>query len=226
VLHPKDRRGLDVMLPLVRANAPATVMLTCVALGTLGVLLSGLRRSRPVLVLSGLGSFAVVVALVANHAVQPALAQDRTMRGFARAVAARVPPDAELRFVGPVNGGMRVYLGRPLPMARRPIYQADDPQRCRYLLVWKSRWPGLRPETRAQLEPVLKSDGSGPEGDDRLLLMRVRSAACSEPASTAPIARTGAACDHNDHEHAGDLGRLARDGASGHLPATHRRPLS
>jgi 4-amino-4-deoxy-L-arabinose transferase-like glycosyltransferase len=226
LLHPKDRRGLDVMLPLARAHGPATVMLMCASLGALGVVLSGLRRSRPILVLAGLGSFAVVVALVANHAVQPALAQDRTMRDFAGVVAARVPPDGELRFVGPVNGGMRVYLGRSLPMAKRPIYQADDPQRCRYLLVWKSKWQRIRPEARAQLEPMLKSAGSGPEGDDRLLLVRVRSPACTERAATGGIAPTVAACEHIPHEHAGDLGRLACDGASGHVSPPHRRSLS
>ena len=170
----------------------------------------------------------LTVALAANHAVEPALAGTRTLREFARAVAARVPPDAELRFVGPVNGGMRLYLARPLPMARRPMYQADDPQRCRYLLVWKSRWPGIRPETRAQLVPVLKSAGSGPEGDDRLLLVRVRSAACGERSAGSPIACAGAACEHVPHERAlrRDLRRLARDRAPGRVSAAHRRSLS
>ena len=227
-LHPKDRRSLDLLLPLARRNAAATGMVLGVLIGALGVVLSGLKRQRPPLVLAGMGIFALAGALLASQVIEPALAETRTLLEFARAVAARVSPDAELRFVGPVNGGMRLYLERPLPMARRPVYQADDPQRCRYLLVWKSRWRNMRPETRAQLAPVLKSRGSGPEGNDRLLLMRVRSAACGERAAGGPIACAGVACEHVRHERAlvRDLRRLARDRAPGHVPPPHRRALS
>jgi 4-amino-4-deoxy-L-arabinose transferase-like glycosyltransferase len=188
-LHPKDRRGLELVVAVVRQHKPATTALLGVLAGALVVLLAGLRRQRPALVLAGLGEFTVAVALVANAIVHPEMARARTLRDFAAAVAARVPADAELRFVGPPNGGMRVYLDRPLPTAKRPIHQADDPQRCRYLLAWKSRWRQIRPETRAMLEPVLKSMGSGPEGDDRLLLLRVRSPVCGEHAAHGPIAR-------------------------------------
>jgi 4-amino-4-deoxy-L-arabinose transferase-like glycosyltransferase len=188
-LHPKDRRGLELVVAVVRQHKPATTALLGVLAGALVVLLAGLRRQRPALVLAGLGEFTVAVALVANAIVHPEMARARTLRDFAAAVAARVPADAELRFVGPPNGGMRVYLDRPLPTAKRPIHQADDPQRCRYLLAWKSRWRQIRPETRAMLEPVLKSTGSGPEGDDRLLLLRVRSPVCGEHAAHGPIAR-------------------------------------
>jgi 4-amino-4-deoxy-L-arabinose transferase-like glycosyltransferase len=199
-LHPKDRRGLELVVVVMRQHAPATALLLGVLAGALAVLLAGLRRQRPALILAGLGEFTVAVALVANAVVHPALARERTLREFARAVGARVPPEAELRFVGPQNGGMRFYLDRPLPMAKRPIHQADDPQRCRYLLAWKSRWRQIRPETRAMLEPVLKSTGSGPEGDDRLLLLRVRSPVCAEQASPSPIARVVAPCEQGGHD--------------------------
>lgn len=184
-LHPKDRRGLDAVIGLAREHAAATLAALGVLVGALAVVLVGLRRASPPVVLAGAGAIAVAVVLVAIHVVEPALGRERSLREFAGRVAARVPRDAELRFVGPPNGGMRFYLGRPLAMARRPVYQADDPLRCRYLLVWKSRWRRMRPEIRARLEPVLKSRGRGPEGNDRLLLARVPSPACGPPLAAA-----------------------------------------
>lgn len=199
-LHPKDRRTLDVVMALGRRHALAAVAVLCVLAGTLAVLLAGLRRQRPVLIAVGLGEFAVAVALLVNGIVHPELARARALREFAAEVAARVPTDAELRFVGPPDGGMRVYLDRPLPSARRPITEADDPHRCRYLLVWKRRWPQIRPETRALLEPVLKSVGSGPQGDDRLLLLRARSPSCAGQTAGTPIARLVTPCEQGGHD--------------------------
>jgi hypothetical protein len=196
--------------------------------GTFADMLAGLRRQRPVLVAGGLGALAVAVSPVITGVVQPEKARARTMPEIAVEVAARVPADAELRFVGPVNGGMRFYLGRSLPIARRPVYQADDPWRCRYLLAWKGRMRQMRPEARAMLAPVLKSAGSGPQGDDQLVLLRARSVACGHAPPGGPIARAGAACQHGRHDDAAarHFRRLARDRASGHVSAAHRSALS
>lgn len=198
-LHPKDRRTLGLMIELGRAHIVAAAGVVLMLGGALGVVLAGLRRTSPPLVVAGMGAFAVAVALAANAAVHPALARGRTLREFAAVVAARVPSDAELRFVGPPNGSLRFYLGRPAPPARRPVFVADDAERCRYLLVWKTRWRRMRPETRAALALVAKSAGSGPEGNDRLLLVRARSAACAAAATAGPVARRGRPCEHRPH---------------------------
>jgi hypothetical protein len=227
-LHSQDRWTIAQVIALGRRHRLAATLAAGSLVALLAVVHRALARDRPGVALGALGTLAVGVAVGLTQIVQPAQAARRSLRAFAAEVRARVPPDAELRFVGPPDFGMCFYLGHDVPTAPRPAWQASDPRACRYLLVWKSRWHRMSPEARARLEALAKSAGRGPKGDDRLLLVRARSPACTSDAAPPPLQTAVPSCDQSRHAvgRYRDLGRLARDRAPRHVSPVHRGAIS
>jgi 4-amino-4-deoxy-L-arabinose transferase-like glycosyltransferase len=84
--------------------------------------------------------------------VHPSIGQGRSLRSFFAEVAQRVPPDAVLHAVFPVDPGFRFYAPRPL---RR--WRATDELSGGYLLVWDDERARVRDTTGRPLAALAVS---------------------------------------------------------------------
>ena len=115
-LSPSDRSTLDALAGIAPAGPSAAVA----GIGFLaGVLLVALawRAWPPLLAL--VATATILWMAVAQPALEVAISRRDSLKSFARTVAARYPPPAQLAFWGDTIRPVAVYVGRPMPTFRR-----------------------------------------------------------------------------------------------------------
>lgn len=112
LLSRSDRNTLEAILPLVGGHEAALAVAAGFAIGVVAV--AAAWRSWPAIVgLVGAGTLAWMA--FGAPVVERAVSTRDSLRGFAAAVALRVPREAPLVFLGPTMRPVVVYLGRVVP---------------------------------------------------------------------------------------------------------------
>ncbi|MGZ8522727.1 MAG: hypothetical protein ACXWX7_21570, partial [Candidatus Binatia bacterium] len=117
----------------------------------------------------------IIFAFLSRGLVEVKIAETKSYRDFMIEVNRLVLPSDKLVLYGGFNGDAVVfYRGRAIELAERPVDStaAQISDGDGYIITTEKVWNRLR-QTRPQLTPpLLRSRGSGPEGEAPLVLLR------------------------------------------------------
>lgn len=172
-LHPKDQGNLPLFARFVTDHLPAI----SVCLGLTGpcvlALILALNKEAWGWVFACLTTLTVVAFLLVQSTLHPTLAQDRTFKPFMARVSRMVDAKTPLFFYRSFDYGALFY-------ARRHIPRFEDPSSSGqvFLLMWEEEWERIKPiSSSLSLSPVDISEGTGPKGNHRLVLVSVTDSA-------------------------------------------------
>ncbi|MBI3301743.1 MAG: hypothetical protein HYZ72_06660 [Deltaproteobacteria bacterium] len=133
------------------------------------LLLPSIQRQQWGWFFATLAAFTFSTFLLINNVFQPAVATARTYRPFIRRVVARTG-DMPLFFYQAFDNGALYYAGRHIPFYDPAQLQSGKPS---FLLMWEEEWQKLASQDGAGLQAIDVSEGTGPKGNHRLVLVSV-----------------------------------------------------
>jgi 4-amino-4-deoxy-L-arabinose transferase-like glycosyltransferase len=169
-LHPTDRRFFEIFGELGARHAISLYLWLIAMIAGVAVASAALFDHRPQLQAIGVGMLAAAGSLFWFGVMNPALAERETLRGFAQAVTARVPPGTVIGHIGLGDCDLDFYSPQPLPKIFR-FRCGEDNRLPRYIVLRENDYSEMTPAQHACMKPILTSravDGEGP----RLLVER------------------------------------------------------
>ena len=189
LLHPKDQSNLPIFTDIVSTHPLAFLLWFGVVGPSALALVRGLRGQYWGEVFATLVAFTISTFLLVDNVFQPALAAARTFRPFMPQVAERVG-DAPLFFYRAFDSGVLYYAGHRIPFYDSSLRQLDTP--C-FLLTWEEEWAKITRHENGGLQAVAISEGTGPKGNHRLVLVYV-------PGGAVPPAENAIPADYDAPE--------------------------
>jgi hypothetical protein len=180
-LHPKDQGNLPFFSNVVSQH-PFAFLLWFGVVGPAAVLLLRcLYRQQwgglfPILV-----AFTFSTFLLVHSVFQPIVATARTFRPFMTRVKQQVS-DAPLFFYKAFDNGALYYANRHIPHYNAELLK---PGQAFFLLTWEEEWRKLADQDISSLRAADLSEGTGPKGNHRLVLIATP-ADTPLPADTTP----------------------------------------
>lgn len=155
-LHPTDRRFLDIFVALVSNRTPPLLLWVAASIvaGIIGF--TGIRRHNIARQLSAVLIIAASSTFFWFGAMNPALARQETLAGFAREITQAVPPEARIGHIGLEDCELYFYSPRPI----EPVFHFScdaEPAFPPYIVVRQQRFDSMTPAARACLKPILQS---------------------------------------------------------------------
>ncbi|MBP1684830.1 MAG: hypothetical protein H6Q33_973 [Deltaproteobacteria bacterium] len=173
-LHHTDRENLPLVHEMIRTHHASFLgWVGVVATATL-VLSIATWRSRWAVVFASLVILVTSTTVLVNNVFHPEIARQRTFKPFMAAVRATLGPSGQLAFFYSFDYGAVFYWNQRIPVLGAQIPDFRGSERKQYLLLWESEWNGLSAQERGKLDFVLRSEGTGPDARNRLVLARVR----------------------------------------------------
>jgi 4-amino-4-deoxy-L-arabinose transferase-like glycosyltransferase len=169
-LHPTDRRFLEIFLALAARHGLSLYFWLAATIAGVIAALRGLLRYAPEAQMGGVALIAAAGSLFWFGVMNPALAERVTLRNFAQAVTARVPPGSIVGHIGLGDCDLDFYSPAPLPKIFR-FRCAEDAALPRYIVLREGAYAAMTPEQRACLKPILASPPLDSQGR-RLLVER------------------------------------------------------
>ena len=169
LLHPRDQANLPLFTGIVAAHPWAFLLWFGIVAPAVLVLVLCLRRQQWGWVFASLAAFTLSTFLLVNTAFQPTVASARTFRPFMPRVIEQIG-DTPLFFYKAFDSGALFYAGRRIPFYDPARRQPEKP--C-FLLMWEEEWAKVAHQTENGLRTVETSEGTGPKGNHRLVLVYV-----------------------------------------------------
>ncbi len=171
LLKPKDRANFEVIKADL-ANFGWRFDAAASAAGVLWLVVGFfLWRSRLRQTALGLLLTAVVLASVGRAFVVPKIAESKSYRDFVEEVNRRVKPGEKLYVYGSFNTDpVFFYRGATIDELPEPFRAGAGES---YVIMDEGSWKKMRRANPDLPAPLLVSRGTGPEGDARLVLVRV-----------------------------------------------------
>ena len=182
-LHPKDQSNLPFFSGIVSAYPLAFLLWFCVVGPAALVLLRRIKSQQWGWVFTMLVAFAFSTFLLVYGVFQPTVAAARTFRPFMARVVKHIN-DTPLFFYGAYDSGAVFYASRRIPFYSPADRSPDGP--C-FLLMWEEEWAKLVASKEDGLQAVDVSEGTGPKGNHRLVLVYVPEGAPIPPGPQEPI---------------------------------------
>lgn len=167
LLHPKDQANLPLFTGIVAAHPWAFLLWFGIVGLAVFVLVHGIQRQYWDRVFASLVAFTISTFLLVNTAFQPAVAAARTFRPFMPRVIEQIGA-ASLFFYKAFDSGALFYAGRRIPFYDPSQRQVESP--C-FLLMWEEEWAKIALHTENGLRTIETSEGTGPKGNHRLVLV-------------------------------------------------------
>lgn len=172
-LHHTDQENLPLVHEIIQAHRLAFLAWAATAAALALVFVAAVWRGRWSWVWTSLVVFVTSTTLLANGAFHPELARRRTFKPFLETVRTVVGDGDQLAFYKTFDYGAVFYWRRRIPVAGKSLVELRRAGQFRYLLMWESEWKKLADDEGGQLELVGRSEGTGPDGRDPLVLARL-----------------------------------------------------
>ena len=182
-LHPKDQSNLP-FFSNVATHHPWAFLLWFGVVGPCAlVLLRGVRRQEWGWLFASLVAFTGSTFLLVNSVFQPIVAQARTFKPFMARVTQKTY-ETPLFFYKAFDNGALYYADRHIPQ-----YESTHipPEQSFFLLTWEDEWRKIAARGALDLQQVDISEGAGPKGRLRLVLV---AAAAGASLPTVPASAT------------------------------------
>jgi 4-amino-4-deoxy-L-arabinose transferase-like glycosyltransferase len=155
-LHPTDQRFLEIFSELAAHHAISLYLWLVAMIAAIVVTGAGLLDHRPELQAVGVGLIAAAASLFWFGVMNPALAERETLRGFAQAITARVPPGSVVGHIGLGDCDLDFYSPQALPKIFR--FRCDESDSLpRYIVLREDAYTAMTSAQRACLKPILTS---------------------------------------------------------------------
>ncbi len=169
-LHRSDRRFLDLLAAAASRGSPAIALwVTCWIAGAL-IVLSWTVRGRAVGQSVGIALISVVGTLFWYGYLNPALANEVTLKPFASIVDSNVSPGVQISYLGPLDCDLAFYSKHPI--SSRNSFECTEGSAAAYFLLWQDRLAVLGPQQRGCLAPVAQSAPVDSHGARVLMIER------------------------------------------------------
>ena len=173
-LHPRDQANLPLVAHSLQSQFPVVVVwLAILALATAWYVW-GLRREQWMHVFAALTVCTSSSLYFTNALFHPLLAWERTYKPFMRGVRSTVKNAPLYFYKDAYDYGAIFYADRHIPSYKDDLpslpvdSNAGTPL---YLLMWEEDWQALSTTTTNRLEPLVTSEGKGPDKKHRLVLV-------------------------------------------------------
>jgi len=174
LLHRKDQMNIPLVREVVMTHWPAALAWAAALAAAAWLLFLGARRAQWAVMFAALALGVAATAAVVNHAFYPRLARDRSYKPFMTETLRVAGNSDRLFFYKQFDYGAVFYARRTIPVVDRL------PESPAWLILPDHDLHRLPAAERARLTVLSRSEGSGPEGRDRLLLVWVA------PGQTSP----------------------------------------
>jgi hypothetical protein len=139
-------------------------------------LISALLRKDWHAVFASVSSVAIAFTLLMRFVILPPVAYERTMKPFMARVTEKVDAHAPIFFYHGFDYGAVFYARRHIPSFTKKYADMKPPF---FLLMWEEEWKRI--EERPSLKMLDISEGRGPAGRHRLVLVERQPVATSSP---------------------------------------------
>lgn len=170
LLHRKDQMNLPLVRRALATHWPTALGWGASAALAAWMLLSGARGERWTRVFAALVLYVTATAAATNHAFAPLLADDRTYRPFVADVMRLAGDSDRLFFFGKFDYGAVFYARRHIPTLGNALPTDGTPA---FVIFTQREWERLPDTDRARGQLLARSTGTGPEGREPLLLVRL-----------------------------------------------------
>ena len=189
-LHPKDQANLPLFTHFVTNHLLAVFAWSSLTGLTALFLLWALSKHSWGYVFTCLTALTVAILVLVNSSLRPVLAQDRSFKPFMARVSRIVGPELSLFFYHSFDFGALFYARQHIPRyqekpgTKRSVSQqaysaTDGAEAPFFLLMWEEEWEKTRhrmetEQGNRELREVDISEGTGPKGNHRLVLVSVQ----------------------------------------------------
>jgi hypothetical protein len=104
-----------------------------------------------------------------NQTLRQDVAKGRSFQSFIARIATQIGP-VPLFFYQTFDSGALFYANRHIPFYEG--FSSPPPGPC-YLLLWEDKWPALAAKAISGVRVIETSEGTGPKGKQRLVLVPV-----------------------------------------------------
>jgi len=157
---------------------PSTLVVACFALyaAALFYLISALLKKDWHAAFPSVSSVAIAFTLLMRFVILPPVAYERTMKPFMARVTEKVDAHAPIFFYHGFDYGAVFYARRHIPSFTKKYADMKPPF---FLLMWEEEWKRI--DERPSLKILDISEGRGPAGRHRLVLVERQPVATSSP---------------------------------------------
>jgi hypothetical protein len=175
LLKPKDRANLAVVTNGLAGFGPPFIIVSLLSAALVFSLARCFWTAKLRPAAQRLLLLSIAVAFITRGIVIPEMAQARSYRAFMHEVNDRIGPEATLSLFGNFNSDSIIfYHGEvisPLKAAKKTVASRIGGG-GEYLIVTEQTWKELQKLRDDLPAPLLQSEGKGPEGDARLMLVQ------------------------------------------------------
>jgi 4-amino-4-deoxy-L-arabinose transferase-like glycosyltransferase len=154
-LRGPDRRTLQILMSAFAHRSPAAVL--WITLSLLGAILaiSSFARGQVIAETAGVVLIAIAGTLFWHGFLNPAVADEVTLKPYAQVVDSAVPAGDPIAYIGMFDCDLAFYSAHEIHFSNK--FQCAPQSRDRYFLVWQDRLATMTPEQRACLTPIAQS---------------------------------------------------------------------
>jgi hypothetical protein len=167
-LHRSDQRFLHLLMTATAQGFPGVILwMTLSILGAVMALRS-IARGQTVAQPVGIALIAIAGTLFWYGFMNPAVANEETLKPFASIVDLAVPAGVPIDYIGQPDCDLAFYSNHEISSLKN--FQCGTESRDAFFLVWQDRLRGLAPNRRACLNPLAQSSPIDSHGA-RLLMI-------------------------------------------------------
>ena len=182
LLTAKQQHELPFFAAIVAAHGLAFWLWVAAATVSTVLLATSLKQQRWSQVFTALALFTCSTFLLVNQTLRRDVAKDRSFQSFMARITTQIGP-GPLFFYQTFDSGALFYANRHIPFYEG--FSPPPPGPC-YLLLWEEQWTALAAKAISGIRVIETSEGTGPKGKQRLVLVFVPAGATITSAAPPP----------------------------------------
>lgn len=167
LLHRKDQQNLPLVRELLQTHSLTVIIWVLTSVVATVLLIVGARRERWVVVFVAIVLYVAATATAIDRTLTLRIAQGRTYKPFAADVLRLAGSSDRLFFYDTFDFGLVFYARRMIVVVQGPM--PDPPA---WLILSEDRYARFSDADRAAMPVMARSSGTGPEGNERYVLVR------------------------------------------------------
>ena len=154
-LRGPDKRTLQILMSAIAHVAPAAILWLSLSLLGAVLAINSFARSGVTAESAGVALIAIAGTLFWYGFLNPAVADEVTLKPYAQVVDQAVPAGDPIDYIGMFDCDLAFYSDHEIRFSNK--FQCAPQSRDEYFLVWQDRLAAMTPEQRACLSPIRQS---------------------------------------------------------------------
>jgi 4-amino-4-deoxy-L-arabinose transferase-like glycosyltransferase len=154
-LRGPDKRTLQILMSALAHATPAAVLWLSLSLLGAVLAISSFTRGQVMAESAGVALIAIAGTLFWYGFLNPAVADEVTLKPYAQVVDQAVPAGDPVDYIGMFDCDLAFYSDHEIRFSNK--FHCEPQSRDQYFLVWQDRLATMTPEQRACLTPITQS---------------------------------------------------------------------